>query len=314
MDTSPTHDWSIAASPHTQNLARSSRAMMVDVCIALLPVVAVSVWNFGFPAVWRIVAGVGSAVAFEAAFHHLRGRAESITDVSAACSGLILTLTLPITAPLYVLLIANLVGISLGKVVFGGMGYNLFNPAMVGRAFVMIAFPSAVGASACVDGMSGATPLSAFKYGGDLASLESLWWGSCGGVIGETSAVACLVGGLYLIARRTASWQIPLSLIASMALFSVFRHGIGFSEWSWVHELFAGGLMFGAFFIATDPVTSPVSHVGRLVYGVGVAGLTVFFRSLSSYPEGFMFAILLMNAVTPLINTCSIPDPVGGKA
>jgi electron transport complex protein RnfD len=305
----------VAPSPHVSAARLSTARMMREVMIGLLPVTGFAVYRFGPEVLLRLLLAMGLCVGFEAVFMGLRGRAMAVKDGSAALTGLIFALTLPPTAPLHVIGIGSLASIGLGKAVFGGLGQNMFNPAMVGRAFVTAAFPASMSAAAFVpDGMSGATPLTLARAGQSLP-LGELIGGVCWGSMGEVSAVACLLGGVYLIWRGAMGWQIPFAVIGTSLLFAVFRHGIDpASSWSWAHELTAGGLFFGAFYIATDPVSSPVSHVGRLIFGAGIAILTWFFRSFSGYPEGFMFAVLLMNAVSPLINQLYVTRPVGGHA
>lgn len=304
----------VAPAPHLQSKSLSTSGMMREVHLALLPVIVLAGFRFGPPALLRLTFGMGCCVLLEWMLMGLRGRSRAVLDGSAALSGVLLVLTLPPQVPYYVVGIGSLATIALGKAIFGGLGQNLFNPAMVGRAFVTAAFPAELSAVACMpDGISGATPLTALKMEGISSALSELFLGNCHGSMGELSAAACLLGGGYLILRKAASWQIPFALLFTSGLLAVFTRGVSLSSsWSWVHELSAGGLLFGSFFIATDPVTSPVSHRGRLLFGFGVAVFTWFFRSFSSYPEGFMFSILFMNAITPLINQLHVATPVGG--
>jgi electron transport complex protein RnfD len=234
-------------------------------------------------------------------------------------TGAILGLSLPSGAPWYVGLIGSFAAIGLGKVVFGGVGGNIFNPAMVGRAFVMIAFPAALGASAYVlpestiEGLTAATPLTAMKQTGAVAPLGTLFLGATNGSLGETSALACLLGGAYLVIRRTASWEIPAGMVGAVLVLGGVGDLLGAGgAWNAVHHLFSGSLLFGAFYIATDPVSSPLTPKGKLIFGAGAGALVLLIRGLSGYPEGVMFSILLMNAMVPLINRWTIPTPVGG--
>jgi electron transport complex protein RnfD len=210
------------------------------------------------------------------------------------------------------------VAIGIGKIIFGGLGMNIFNPAMVGRAFVMIAFAQLMGAASyenvtgLVDAVSGATPLSALKFNGLFMGTSSLFWGTTNGSLGETSTAACLLGGLFLIFRKTVSWQIPAGILLSVALIAGITDMAGsHSGLALVHHLFGGALMFGAFFIATDPVTSPLTPRGKWIFGLGTGFLIMIIRLFSGYPEGVMFAVLMMNAVTPLINRWTTPQPMG---
>lgn len=309
----------VAPAPHLTDSALTTRRMMADVLIGLAPVVAVAVWVFSWHAVLQIGIAVASCLVFEVALLRMRGRAAASADLSATVTGVILGLSLPWSAPWYVAVIASFFAIGLGKVVFGGLGHNIFNPAMVGRAFVMIAFPAALGASAFVDPGSAlrvlteATPLTLAKQAGQGTPWWPLFLGTVNGSLGETSALACLLGGLYLCIRRSASWEIPAGMIGSVALLA----GIGqllapASPMTVMHHLLAGSLLFGAFFIATDPVSSPLTPRGKLIYGAGIGVLVYVLRMFSGYPEGVMFAVLLMNAAAPMINRWTIPLPLGG--
>jgi electron transport complex protein RnfD len=289
---------------------------MADVLIALiLPVLAGSL-VFGMLAAKQLVICLGSALFAELLFNAMRKKPFSLKDGSAAVTGVILALSIPASAPWYVGVIGSVTAIGLGKIIFGGLGFNLFNPAMVGRAFVMIAFPALLGASAYIipdakiDVLTTATPLTAFKMEGMVTGLRALIIGTTNGSIGETSTLACLVGGLYLCVRRTAAWQIPVGVIASAALISALLYR--FDVATVIHELTSGALIFGAFYIATDPVTSPVTPKGRWIFGIFVGCMIMLLRKLSGYPEGVMFAVLMANMVTPLINRWTVPTPVGG--
>lgn len=307
--------YEVACSPHAHEEINTA-GIMLDVLIALIPLVLAGFFVFGVAALRQILYAVLSAWVAESLFNWMRGKPFSLKDGSAAITGVILALSLPATAPWYVAVLGAVVGIGIGKAIFGGLGYNLFNPAMVGRAFVMIAFPSLMGASAyvlpnsTVDALTSATPLTLLKMEGVLTGLRALFLGTTNGSIGETSALACLIGGIYLCMRRTASWQIPVAMLGTMAAVSALA--VSFNLLDVLRELAAGAALFGAFFIATDPVTSPVTPKGRWVFGVIVGLFVMVLRKLSGYPEGVMFAVLLANAVTPLINRWTIPTPVGG--
>ncbi len=294
--------------------------MMVDVLIGLVPVTAMSLYIFRTYALFQLVVCLGASLLAELLFVKMRGRSSSLQDCSAVVTGIILALSLPATAPWYVGVIAAFVAIGIGKIVFGGVGMNLFNPAMVGRAFVMISFAGVLAASGyeppktVVDTISQATPLTAHQISGVITPLSALFWGTTNGSLGETSALACLLGGLFLVIRRTASWEIPFGMLIAVLIcggIADFIHG--FEGWTVLHHILGGSFLFGAFFIATDPVTSPLTVKGKFIFGLGVGLLTMVLRLFSGYPEGVMFAILLMNAVTPLINRWTIPTPFGGK-
>jgi Na+-translocating ferredoxin:NAD+ oxidoreductase subunit D len=308
----------VAPSPHLSSTAMTSQGMMRDVLIALVPVILMALYNFRGLALFQIAVCAASCLAAEALFVKMRGRTASLQDCSAAVTGVILALSLPATAPWYVGVIAGFVAIGIGKVIFGGVGMNLFNPAMVGRAFVMISFAGALAASGYessfshVDAITQATPMDAFKQGGVVTPLMALFWGATNGSLGETSALACLLGGLFLCIRRTASWEIPAGVLASVVVIGGLQQlAAPDTGWTVFHHLFGGALLFGAFFIATDPVSSPLTPRGKLIFGVGVGALIMILRIFSGYPEGVMFAVLLMNALTPLINRWTIPQPFG---
>jgi electron transport complex protein RnfD len=249
----------------------------------------------------------------------MRGKALQLEDCSAAVTGVILGLSMPGPAPWYVGAIASLIAMGFGKIIFGGLGMNLFNPAMVGRAFVMIAFAGLMGASGYevsqggADIISQATPLTVFKQTGVSTPLLALLLGTTNGSLGETSAIACLLGGIFLCIRRTASWEIPAGVILTAGLIAFCVNLVDMSaSWTAFHHLASGALLFGAFFIATDPVSSPVTPKGKWIFGIGVGAFIMLLRLFSGYPEGVMFAVLLMNGVTPLINRWTIPEPFGG--
>ena len=309
----------VVASPHLASAAETTRRMMIDVLIGLAPVLAMAVYLFRWYAVVQTGICVLSCLAAEAIFTACRKQSPSLGDYSAAVTGLILALSLPWSAPWYVGFIASFVAIGMGKILFGGLGQNIFNPAMVGRAFVTICFPTALGAAAylmpenALQVVTEATPLTAAKQLGLGTSIWPLLVGTVNGSLGETSAIACILGGLYLCIRRTASWEIPAGVILAVVVLG----GIGNlldpqASWTVLHHLLGGSLLFGAFFIATDPVSSPLTFKGKFIYGIGVGTMIMLIRVFSGYSEGVMFAVLMMNALAPLINRWSIPLPLGG--
>ncbi|MCD6304320.1 MAG: RnfABCDGE type electron transport complex subunit D [Planctomycetes bacterium] len=339
----------VAPSPHLFDRAVTTRRMMLDVIIALVPVMVASVYVFRLYAVKHIALCVVSCMVFEAVFTRLRSRPVTLGDGSAVVTGLILAFSLPGAAPWYVSVIGSLMAMLIGKVLFGGLGENIFNPAMVGRAFVMLAFAQAVGASGYKlavpaapagpaagpaakaaapagrvlvgDAITRATPMTVAKKaargeklapGERLATAWTLFLGKTNGSLGETSALACLLGGLYLVLRRTASWQIPAGVLSAVAVIAGILQLAGSPRMGVLEHLFGGALMFGAFFIATDPVTSPLTPKGKFIFGLGVGAVVMLLRTLSNYPEGVMFAVLLMNAAVPLINRWTVPVPLGG--
>jgi len=311
---------SVASSPHFSNANTSTKRMMIDVILALLPAIAVSIWVFKWYAILQIGICVIVSSLTELVWKKLAGKPVTIADASAPLTGLILALSLPWNAPIHVPIIASFVAIALGKMVFGGLGMNLFNPAMVGRAFVMLSFASALGASAYVypDAANAivtqATPLAIAKEaaGSQLPALWPMFLGLTNGSLGETSSLAILLGGIYLLIRKTAAWQIPAGVLVGAIVMALIAQVTGLSHLTLLQHLTAGSLLFGAFFIATDPVSSPIAPKGRMIFGLGVGSLIIILRVFSSYPEGVMFAVLLMNAMVPLINRWTIPTPVGG--
>ena len=328
----------VAPSPHISKTAVSTRWMMSDVLIGLTPVLAMAVVVFRWYAVAQVGLCILTCLAAEALFTRMRGRPITLGDGSAVVTGAILGLSLPWSAPWHIAVIGSVVAIGIGKAVFGGLGYNIFNPAMVGRAFVMLSFAKELGASAYVSTQSQltvvtqATPLTAAKkLAADAAagritmgemqvqieSARQLWplfLGNVNGSLGETSAVAVLLGGLYLCWRRSASWEIPAGVVLSAFILAGAANLLNLTPFTALYHLVSGSLLFGAFFIATDPVTSPLTPRGKFSFGLGIGALVVLLRLFSGYPEGVMFAVLLMNAVVPLLNRWTIPRPVGGPA
>jgi electron transport complex protein RnfD len=317
----------VAPSPHVFNTSLTTRGMMLDVLIGLVPVVGMSIYGFGWRAVLVMAVCTASALAAEELFTRMRGRKATLGDFSAAVTGVILALSLPATVPWWIAMIASVVAISIGKLTFGSLGQNLFNPAMVGRAFVMISFSKFLGAPAYrvaeASGiLSQATPLTVARdAAGDLPALMPMFLGTVNGSLGEVSALACLVGGLYLCIRRTASWEVPVSVLGAVAVLAGLTQALAGPDaiaalpalrLSVLQHLTGGALMFGAFYIATDPVTNPITFKGKVIFGIGVGFFVWVLRSFSSYPEGLMFAVLLMNALVPLINRWTVPEPVGG--
>jgi len=309
----------VAPGPHLTSTDLTTRRMMLDVLIALAPVVGVAIYVFRHYVLMQLGICIASCVAAEAVFTAMRRQRNSLGNLSAVVTGAILALSLPGTAPWFVGVIGSFVAVGLGKIVFGGLGTNLFNPAMVGRAFVMIAFPMAlaaggyVAANSTVDAITRATPMDHVKLTGEAAPLWQLVVGAANGSLGETSAIACLIGGLYLCLRRTASWEIPLGMLGAAAVWGGLVNLIWWpQDWTVLHDLAGGAMLFGAFFIATDPVSSPLTPKGKLIFGAGIGTLVMLMRKLSGYPEGVMFSVLIMNSMVPLLNRWTIPRPVGG--
>ena len=308
----------VETSPHVHQPLTTQR-VMIDVLIGLLPAVVAAALFFRVNALLLIVACCAAGVVTELLFNLVRRKPSSLGDSSVLVTGVILALSLPPSFPWWAAVIGTVVGVALGKMVYGGLGHNMFNPAMVGRAFVMICFASAMGASAyvvpdsAVTAITQATPMTVLKQTAQAAPLWALLLGNTNGSLGETSAIACLVGGLYLCVRRTASWEIPAGALLAVAVVAgLMNLADRQADWTVLHHLAGGALLFGAFFIATDPASSPLVPKGKFIFGAGFGLLVMVMRVFSGYPEGVMFAVLLMNAVVPLINRWTIPRPVGG--
>ncbi len=309
----------VAPGPHLADAAFTSRRMMADVLVGLAPVMVAAVVVFRWYAVLQVGLCILSCLVAEHLCHsRLRGRPSTLADLSATVTGAILGLSLPWSAPWYVAVIGSFAAIGFGKVIFGGLGMNLFNPAMVGRAFVMISFSLALGAGAYVVAdapgvLSQATPLTAGKMTAAVVPLWPLFVGNVNGSLGETSALACLLGGCWLCFRRAGTWDVPLALLGTVAVLAALAQATGLQPSVTVlHHLLGGALLFGAFFIATDPVTSPLTPRGRVVFGVLIGVFVMIIRLFSGYPEGVMFAVLLANGMVPLVNRWTVPVPLGG--
>ena len=312
----------VGAAPHL-SVGRTTRGIMFDVVVAMLPLLGMAIYLYGTRAVLLVAATVIACLATEAIANAMRRRPQgSLTDGSAIVTGMILAFSLPPKLPLYMAVIGGVVAIGLGKAVFGGLGQNLFNPAMVGRAFLMACFPVAMTTWAepgslkaiGVDAVTKATPLAAAKFGSDaIPAFKALFFGNVSGCIGESSALLVLVGGVYLLVRGTASWRQPVGMLVGAFAFVLIARSIGGERFAapMVH-LTSGALMFGAFFIATDPVGCPLTPRGRLIFGAGAGVLVMVIRLFGGYPEGVMFAILMMNALTPLVERWTVPEPLGG--
>jgi electron transport complex protein RnfD len=307
---------------------------MRDVIIALTPAFLVSLYMFGISALFITLVAIASCVFFEWSIQKFVMKVQpTISDSSAILTGLLLAFNLPGNLPIWMVVMGSLVAIGVGKMSFGGLGNNIFNPALVGRVFLLISCPAAMttwpkplmsrnllpwqivdgvsGASA--DAFTGSTPLVWMKMGNasELDIMDMLI-GKIGGSLGEISAIALLIGFAYLLIRQVVTWHIPISILATVAIFTGILHIAAPAQFvSPVLHLLTGGLMLGAIFMATDYVTSPMHPKGMLVYGVGIGVITVVIRCFGSYPEGVSFAILIMNAATPLINRYMKPKRFG---
>ena len=308
---------------------------MRDVIIALLPATGASMWFFGLSAVLVIGSSIAGAVLAEWLFADRASRGASLRDATGVLTGLLLGLTLPPGLPMWMAFLGGFIGIALGKVIWGGLGHNLFNPALLGRAFLLATFPIAMTTwvstqpegsffsvypgnlalpfmQVSVDGVSSATPLGLLKFEQEVTPLTNLMFGKIGGSLGETNGVLLLLGGLYLWLRRDLDWRIPVSILGTVILFSLCL-GIFDAERfpTPLFSVFSGGLLLGAIYMATDPVTSPVTPRGAWIFGIGTGVLVMLIRVFGGLPEGVMYAILLMNAATPLIDRYTQPRVFG---
>jgi electron transport complex protein RnfD len=294
----------VTSSPHMQSPDSVPTAMR-DVLIALAPALLAALYFFRLPALMVIAACVAAAWVAELLCLKAMGK-EQPNELSAVVTGLLLAFCLPPSIPLWMAALGAIFAIVIAKHLFGGLGYNIFNPALIGRAFLLASFPVAMTSWVTpIDGVSTATPLGVLKEatGQALPSLGHLLWGNVSGSLGETSAAALLLGGLYLLYRGHIDWRIPLSFLGTVfcvtaILAAVKGQGIDYP----LFHLLAGGLFLGAFFMATDWVTSPITRLGRIIFGIGCGLLVVLIRLKGGYPEGVAYSILLMNAVTPLID------------
>jgi electron transport complex protein RnfD len=292
----------VASSPHIRGDFRTSR-IMLDVVVALLPALAVGVFMLGTRALLVTALCVGCAVGAEWLYSRITRTRNTIIDGSALVTGVLLAMTLPHTVPLWLAAVGAVFAIVFVKALCGGLGQNIFNPALAARAFMLLIYPIGMTRYVGIDGVSAATPLHHMVMPAlPSESILDMFLGNCPGSIGEISALALLAGGVYLVARKTISPRIPVASLTSVAVITLVFH-ITDAAFAWMaYSLFSGGLMLGAIFMATDYATSPVTPVGQVVYGVGCGVLTVIFRYFGLFPEGVTYAILLMNALVWFID------------
>lgn len=324
----------ISTSPHLTQGA-SVDVIMRHVVWAMLPVALFSVYSFGWNAALLLLTTVGSCVFTEHLLCRMAGKPSTVSDWSAVITGLLLGLTLPPIFPLWMAVLGGMMAIGMGKFLFGGLGYNVFNPALVGRAVLQAAFPVAITTWAAafatdrfsvvssslltmpfmtpaVDGVAGATPLSAFKFDGVTTDVSDLALGLVSGSTGETSALLILLGGIYLVIRNFMNWRIPVSILTTVFLLSGMLYLADPGTYpSPLFMLFSGGLMLGAVFMATDMVASPMTAAGVMIYGAVIGALVVVIRIWGGLPEGVMYAILFGNALAPHIDRFIRPKVYG---
>ena len=298
----------VSSSPHVRDNS-STRRIMLDVCIALLPACIFGIVNFGMRALAVLVVSVITCVVSEYLFEHFMHRPITVGDLSAVVTGLLLGMNMPHTIPLWIVMLGSVFAIIVVKQLFGGLGQNFMNPALAARCFLLISFAGRM-TSFTYDGVTGATPLALLKSG-ESVNVLSMFLGTPAGVIGETSTVAILVGALYLIIRKVITPLIPMVYLAVFSVFILLFGGHGFDMTYLAAELCGGGLMLGAFFMATDYVTSPVNTVGRIVYGIILGILTGLFRIFGNSAEGVSYAIIFSNILVPLIEKLTVPRAFG---
>jgi electron transport complex protein RnfD len=321
----------VSPSPH-QESPETTRKLMYGVVIALLPALAASIYYFGMGAIIVTITSVLSCVAVEYLIQRFILKVKpSISDGSAVVTGLLLAFNLPSNLPVHIIVIGAIIAIGVAKMTFGGLGNNPFNPALVGRVFLLISFPVQMTSwpvpsgfkTGYADAVTGATPLGLMSEGirnsetvsaimDKVPSHMQMFYGHMGGSMGEVAAAALILGGIYLIWKKIITWHIPVSILLTVAVFAGIlwlKDPTRFADP--LFHLLTGGLLLGAIFMATDYVTSPMTHKGMIIYGIGIGIITVLIRNFGSYPEGVSFAILFMNALVPLLNLYIKPRRFG---
>lgn len=322
----------VSMSPHDHS-NDSVKKIMYGVILAMVPALLVSIYYFGLDAIRVNLIAIASCILFEWVIQKflIKGPA-TITDGSAIITGMLLAFNLPSNLPWWIIVIGALAAIGIGKMSFGGLGNNPFNPALVGRVFLLISFPAQMTSwpkvnvlnFSLTDAETGATPLALLKEGfyssksmseiidSMPTSYVDMFMGQIGGSLGEISALALIIGGIYMLFRKIITWHIPVSILGTVAIFTGILYGIDPTRYADpLFHLLTGGLLLGAIFMATDMVTSPMTPKGMIIYGIGIGVITVLIRVWGAYPEGMSFAILIMNAVVPLINNWAKPKRFG---
>lgn len=312
----------ISVSPHIHS-KRTTQKIMLDVLIALLPATIAGAVIFGLESLLVVAVCVGVSVLCEFLFNLIVKKQQTISDLSAAVTGLLLALNLPANVPLWQAAVGSVFAIIIVKCLFGGIGRNVVNPAITARVFMLVAFSSLATAAFPLDSTAGATPLPQIAEGlkaaaeanttfdvSTVVSVNDLLLGYIGGAIGETCALALLIGGVYLLIKKVISWHIPVAFIGTVFVFSLCLHD--FDAVLALSLVLSGGLILGAFFMATDYVTSPTTPLGKLIFGVGAGLITVLIREWGTYPEGVSFAILIMNILNPYIDSLTARKMFGG--
>lgn len=316
----------ITSSPHIKS-KEDTKSIMLDVLLALIPSLAVSTYVFGLRAILMTAVSIIACMVFEAIYDKIVGKENTVMDLSAAVTGVLLAFVCPVTLPYWMLIIGDGIAIIFAKCIFGGLGKNFINPALAGRAFLLASWPVAmttwvaarshVDLGSTADIVSTATPMAILKGSaeGDLPSALSVFLGVTGGSMGEVSAIALLIGGIYLLVRKVITIQIPAAYILTVAVLAVIFPAEGYGHLEYMlYAIFGGGLMLGAIFMATDYSTTPVSKKGQIVFGIGCGLLTTMIRFFGGYPEGVCYSILLMNTTVWLIDKYTRPTKFGAPA
>ena len=306
-------DLIVSVSPHYHKAGSTTQRVMLDVIIAMIPALIASCVIFGFRSLLLVAVSAANCVLLEWVWNKLMKKADTVSDLSAVVTGMLLAFNVPATMPIWQLIVGDFIAIIIVKMLFGGLGCNFVNPALVGRVAMMLSFTSSMTsygtAAAKVDVLSSATPLAVIKEL-DFSHFMTLFLGQHGGVLGETCALALLLGGVYLCVRGVIKPTIPCIYMGTVLVFTFLFSG--FNGTQAVLSLFSGGLMLGAIFMATDYVTSPLTFKGQLIYAVGCGFLTTMIRLFANSAEGVSFAILLMNLLVPYINDGTKTKPLGG--
>jgi len=307
----------VTSTPHIRARATVT-SVMGEVLLALTPAAVMAVVYMGLPALWVMLTAVAACVGFEAGYQKLTKQPVSVRDLSAAVTGLLFAFNLPASAPLWMVVVGAFIAIVLVKQLFGGIGQNFMNPALTARAVLLAAYPVQMTnwTIAPLDAITFPTPLAALKEGvlsPQTADFMDALLGRVGGCLGETCAVALLAGGIYLLVRKIISWRIPVVYIGTVFVLTWVLGRDGFFTGNPTYEILLGGLLLGAFFMATDYTTSPITAMGQLLMGLGCGIITVLIRVYGSYPEGVSYSILLMNLAVPLLDRVTRPRVYGTK-
>lgn len=304
------------SSPHIKS-GKNVQKIMLDVVIALMPAAVAAIYYFGFKALLLMASTVLSCVLSEFLWTKITKKPNTIGDLSAVVTGILLAFNLSPKVPVWIAVIGGIFAIIITKQLFGGLGHNFINPALAARAFLMASWPvqMTTWVTPGVDAVSSPTPLAILKgteVSGQMPELIDMFLGKIGGCLGETSALALLIGALYLVARKVITLELPVAFIGTVAFMTWMLGGETAFSGDFVYHIFSGGLILGAFFMATDYTTSPVTSLGRIIMGIGCGLMTSIIRLYGGYPEGVSYSILLMNLVVPLIDRFIIPKSFGG--